>query len=222
MERVEGVRLTPEPNKVAFVQRIENARTFKINPLEEIVVTVPSEKAKHEFCLVEHRSAPNAAPPLHLHRNEDEIFEILEGQFRFWLDREIVEASPRYYRGGSPQWHPHLEKRCRGARTDVRIAMDAEILDRHTRSYPLHALRRRHPGGRRICRRHALGYRPDLLLSRCDHQQARTEILDRQGAQHGHTSQHPCRSAEMRDEFCKALVQEWMRIDLQRSKTHLL
>src|SRR5260370_37058990 len=44
--------------------------------------------------MVEHRSAPNAAPPLHLHRNEDEIFEILEGQFRFWLDGEIVEASP--------------------------------------------------------------------------------------------------------------------------------
>ena len=86
--------MTPEPNNVAFVQRIENARTFKINPLEEIVVTVPSEPATHAFCMVEHRSAPNAAPPLHLHRNEDEIFEILEGQFRFWLDGEIVEAPP--------------------------------------------------------------------------------------------------------------------------------
>src|SRR5260370_14047721 len=86
--------MTPEPNNVAFVQRIENARSFKINPLEEIVVTVPSEPTKHAFCMVEHRSAPNAAPPLHLHRNEDEIFEILEGQFRFWLDGEIVEASP--------------------------------------------------------------------------------------------------------------------------------
>jgi hypothetical protein len=35
--------MTPEPNNLAFVQEIENARRFKINPLEEIVVTVPSE-----------------------------------------------------------------------------------------------------------------------------------------------------------------------------------
>jgi quercetin dioxygenase-like cupin family protein len=86
--------MTPEPHNVAFVQRIENARTFNINPLEEIAVTVPSESTNNTLCMVEHRSAPNAAPPLHIHRNEDEIFEILEGQFRFWLDGEIVEAFP--------------------------------------------------------------------------------------------------------------------------------
>ena len=86
--------MTPGPNNVAFVQRIENARRFKINPLEEIVMTVPSEPAKHAFYMVEHRSAPNAAPPLHLHRNEDEIFEILEGQIRFCLDGDIIQASP--------------------------------------------------------------------------------------------------------------------------------
>jgi mannose-6-phosphate isomerase-like protein (cupin superfamily) len=78
----------------ARLRSIPWKNTFKINALEEIVVTVPTEKAKHAFCMVEHRSAPNAAPPLHLHRNEDEIFEILEGQFRFWLDGEVVEASP--------------------------------------------------------------------------------------------------------------------------------
>jgi len=48
-KEVEGVGMTPEPNNVAFVQRIENARRFKINPLEEIVMTVPSEPAKHVF-----------------------------------------------------------------------------------------------------------------------------------------------------------------------------
>jgi hypothetical protein len=42
-----GVQMAPEPSNVAFVQRIKNARTFKINPLEEIVVTVPSERSTH-------------------------------------------------------------------------------------------------------------------------------------------------------------------------------
>jgi hypothetical protein len=44
--------------------------------------------------MVEHESAPNTAPPLYSHRNEDEILEKLEGRFRFRLDGEIVETSP--------------------------------------------------------------------------------------------------------------------------------
>jgi quercetin dioxygenase-like cupin family protein len=41
--------------------------------------------------LVEHRMPHGDSPPLHVHRGEDEVFHILEGEVRFRVgDREIV------------------------------------------------------------------------------------------------------------------------------------
>ncbi|HXM27687.1 MAG TPA: cupin domain-containing protein [Chthoniobacterales bacterium] len=76
------------------MQRTETAHSYKINASEEILVKIRSEQTKEAYRIIEHRGAANAAPPLHLHRNEDEIFEILEGQIRFCLDGDIIEASP--------------------------------------------------------------------------------------------------------------------------------
>jgi quercetin dioxygenase-like cupin family protein len=84
--------LTTEQNAVGFAQRTEDAHAFHIGPLEEVIVKVASERINDTVCIVEHRSAPGAAPPRHLHQNEDEIFEILEGQFLFWLDGQMVEG----------------------------------------------------------------------------------------------------------------------------------
>jgi mannose-6-phosphate isomerase-like protein (cupin superfamily) len=85
---------TLKPNTLAIVQGSETAHSYKINASEEILVKIRSEQTKDAYCIIEHRAAANAAPPLHLHRNEDEIFEILEGRIRFCLDGDIIEASP--------------------------------------------------------------------------------------------------------------------------------
>lgn len=37
-------------------------------------------------------AAPREGPPLHIHVNEDEIFYVLEGSFRFKLDGELRDA----------------------------------------------------------------------------------------------------------------------------------
>jgi quercetin dioxygenase-like cupin family protein len=37
-------------------------------------------------------AAPGEGPPLHIHVNEDEIFYVLEGSFRFKLDGELRDA----------------------------------------------------------------------------------------------------------------------------------
>ena len=39
-------------------------------------------------------AAPEAGPPRHIHRNEDEIFYILSGEAIFWLDGEVRNAGP--------------------------------------------------------------------------------------------------------------------------------
>ena len=39
----------------------------------------------NRISVLEHHAPPGDSPPLHLHRNEDEIFYVLAGEFRFQL-----------------------------------------------------------------------------------------------------------------------------------------
>ena len=45
-------------------------------------------------------------PPLHLHRNEDEWFYVLEGEIAFWVDGVTVEGGPGTF-AYAPQEVPH-------------------------------------------------------------------------------------------------------------------
>ena len=40
--------------------------------------------------IIEHRMPYGEAPPLHIHRNEDEIFHVLRGRMRFEIDGKTV------------------------------------------------------------------------------------------------------------------------------------
>jgi quercetin dioxygenase-like cupin family protein len=44
---------------------------------------------------------PSFNPPVHIHRNEDEVFHVLEGRAAFLLGDEIIEAGP-----GDTVWLP--------------------------------------------------------------------------------------------------------------------
>jgi len=77
----------------AVVQKTEEARSFQVRPLEEILIKISSEQTNGKYSIMELRTGPDAGTPLHLHQREDEIFEILEGRFRFSLDGDIVEAT---------------------------------------------------------------------------------------------------------------------------------
>ncbi len=43
--------------------------------------------------VLEHRAYQNDSPPLHIHQNEDEIFYVLEGEFRFLIKDEQYHLS---------------------------------------------------------------------------------------------------------------------------------
>lgn len=51
-----------------------------------IAIHLSSGAGRDGICVVEHRMPYGDSPPLHVHRNEDEVFHILEGKMRFRVD----------------------------------------------------------------------------------------------------------------------------------------
>jgi mannose-6-phosphate isomerase-like protein (cupin superfamily) len=78
----------------AVIRRPCETRRHRINPQEEVLIKISTEEANGEYCVLEHHGGLEAAPPIHLHRTADELFEVLEGRVGFWLDGQIVEARP--------------------------------------------------------------------------------------------------------------------------------
>ncbi len=78
----------------AVIQHPNNAVCYRINPFEEIRIKVSSNDTNDAYCVIEHRGESNAAPPLHLHKDIDEIFEVIEGRVGFYLDGEPITAEP--------------------------------------------------------------------------------------------------------------------------------
>ncbi|MGN6604596.1 MAG: cupin domain-containing protein [Ginsengibacter sp.] len=57
--------------------------------LDSLVNIRVSERENPDgISLLEHRAYQNDSPPQHIHENEDEIFYVLEGEFRFLIDKE--------------------------------------------------------------------------------------------------------------------------------------
>jgi mannose-6-phosphate isomerase-like protein (cupin superfamily) len=55
-----------------------------------IRILVSASDANDDLCVVEHRMPRGEAPPLHVHRNEDEVFVLLDGRLRMQIgDRRI-------------------------------------------------------------------------------------------------------------------------------------
>ena len=47
-----------------------------------VTVRVSTSDGKDGISVLEHRIPHGFSPPLHLHRTEDEVFHVLEGEFR--------------------------------------------------------------------------------------------------------------------------------------------
>jgi len=55
-----------------------------------VAIHLSSQAGRDGTCVVEHRMPHGDSPPLHVHRNEDEIFHVLEGRMRFVVDGQEV------------------------------------------------------------------------------------------------------------------------------------
>ncbi|RWE85504.1 MAG: cupin domain-containing protein [Mesorhizobium sp.] len=59
-----------------------------------IAIQVSSADGEDGICVIEHRQPYGDSAPLHVHRNEDEVFHILEGRIRFVINgRERIAGA---------------------------------------------------------------------------------------------------------------------------------
>lgn len=55
-----------------------------------IKILVSASDGNDDLCVVEHRMPRGEAPPLHVHRNEDEVFVLIDGRMRMQLDGRTI------------------------------------------------------------------------------------------------------------------------------------
>lgn len=60
----------------------------------EMRVRVPADASGGGLSLFEEATPPGGGPPLHLHRDEDEFFRVMEGRFRFRAGEATIDAGP--------------------------------------------------------------------------------------------------------------------------------
>lgn len=76
----------------AFVVAAGEGRTVRGPAGGPTTIKADTAGTAGSFALLEVEVGPKQGPPLHLHRREDEMWFILEGQFRFIADGEILLA----------------------------------------------------------------------------------------------------------------------------------
>lgn len=78
----------------AVVGRAEDLDWFDTMPGEQMAMRVRSGDVAGAFAIIEARVPPRVGPPLHHHHEREEIFEVLEGVFRFHCAGEEFDAGP--------------------------------------------------------------------------------------------------------------------------------
>jgi quercetin dioxygenase-like cupin family protein len=62
----------------------DKASFWFINTL--VKIRIPYEAGEDQISILEHLAPPGDSPPLHIHRNEDEVFQVLDGTLRISHD----------------------------------------------------------------------------------------------------------------------------------------
>jgi mannose-6-phosphate isomerase-like protein (cupin superfamily) len=84
-------------------------RTIEVLPGETVTFKAVSTDTDGAYTLIEVIDEPQAGPPLHLHRREDESFYILEGTFAFQIGDRALTATAGWFMT-APKGVPHSYK----------------------------------------------------------------------------------------------------------------
>jgi quercetin dioxygenase-like cupin family protein len=84
-------------------------RSIKVLPGETVTFKATSADTDGAYTLIEVIDEPQAGPPMHLHRREDEAFYVLEGTFAFQVgDRALTATAGCFIT--APKGVPHSYK----------------------------------------------------------------------------------------------------------------
>lgn len=78
----------------AVVSPVHDLKWFDTMPGEQMAIRIHSKQVAGAVTVVEARVPSLIGPPKHIHKEREEIFEILEGIFRFQCGEEEFEATP--------------------------------------------------------------------------------------------------------------------------------
>lgn len=68
-------------------------RGTEIDWRSRMLVKARATNTEGRFTVIEATNPPDSGPPSHVHRNEDEAFFILEGEYSFHFGSEVVHAT---------------------------------------------------------------------------------------------------------------------------------
>jgi mannose-6-phosphate isomerase-like protein (cupin superfamily) len=77
----------------AVIGGVDDRRWIEAATGDLMVLRIHSRDVAGAFTVVEARVMPLSGPPLHIHHERDEIFELLDGRFRFQCGDEIFDVS---------------------------------------------------------------------------------------------------------------------------------
>jgi quercetin dioxygenase-like cupin family protein len=84
-------------------------KALLVLPGETVILKATSADTDGAYTLIEVIDEPQAGPPLHLHRREDEAFYILEGTFTFQIGDRTMTATAGWFMT-APKGVPHSYK----------------------------------------------------------------------------------------------------------------
>lgn len=72
---------------------------------EQVDLLVTSRSSNGSFCMMVQSSPPGGGPPPHIHRNEDEVFMVLEGEYEMFDGKKwvkLAKGEPAHMFRGQP------------------------------------------------------------------------------------------------------------------------
>ncbi|MED1791379.1 cupin domain-containing protein [Brevibacillus nitrificans] len=86
-------KIDQETPRVVVTHAIE-LEWFDTMPGEQMAIRIHSRQVNGALTVMEARVPGFSGPPQHFHKEREEVFEILEGTFRFQCGDEVFDAKP--------------------------------------------------------------------------------------------------------------------------------